>query len=277
MTAAEVLNWIAFGVAEQRDLTDQARFVKFWRVYPGSTAMRLALAEKTNQIHPADRERLRWHMEAHSHGKAYKSLPDLVYARSVVMDLLRSTELSPNELQSIYSIASDGCVGRVESLAAATSEIIQACIRGELTPVAHRPRKAADQSRLLDRLYFALQGTTLSRDGVITTPGDEGFVDVQFLTDQVLSEWPPSIPKGKGKLATAKPLGRQVQSSDAEASAWMTANVTDTIQWKRSSAILACRQALGVTDRVARRAWKALPENLKGARGKHKTPIIGQE
>lgn len=59
-------------------------------------------------------------------------------------------------------------------------------------------------------------------------------------------------------------------SSLHSATIWMRQNVTKPGQWKRQSAIMACRQEANVTDRAARAAWDALTEEIRGTRGKHK-------
>ena len=56
----------------------------------------------------------------------------------------------------------------------------------------------------------------------------------------------------------------------------MAAHVTMPGQWKRSAAISACRQEVGVTARVAEAAWNRLSDDLRGARGQHKGRIIAQ-
>lgn len=56
----------------------------------------------------------------------------------------------------------------------------------------------------------------------------------------------------------------------AAANEWMRANVTRQGQWKRDGALDACRAATGCQYRTALAAWEALPDALKGTRGKRK-------
>lgn len=56
--------------------------------------------------------------------------------------------------------------------------------------------------------------------------------------------------------------------ADPAAVAWMVRNVTRRGAWKRDNAIIACREATGCTDAVARAAWNSLPAELKNTRGR---------
>lgn len=56
--------------------------------------------------------------------------------------------------------------------------------------------------------------------------------------------------------------------ADPSAVAWMVRNVTRRGAWKRDNAIIACREATGCTDAVARAAWNSLPAELKNTRGR---------
>jgi hypothetical protein len=48
----------------------------------------------------------------------------------------------------------------------------------------------------------------------------------------------------------------------------MRENVTTAGAWKRDGAIKACQSKAGATYREAQAAWNALPDALKGTRGR---------
>ena len=216
MTTAEVMNWIAFGIASPADLTGASGFMKLWRVPPGDAAMRLALSEKADNVREDDRERLRLLVGSGGH----RRLGDLTHARFVVMELLHSMKLSPADLQDAYSASLGGYYLRKDAVRAAGNDVVQAAVRGRLTPAARRHPQASDQLLPLDVLYFARLGAIVEMDGTITAPGDLGFIEANFLTTQVLDLWPAEIAVGAidAGVAATKLSAPRSGSSAAKAS-----------------------------------------------------------
>lgn len=118
-----------------------------------------------------------------------------------------------------------------------------------------------DWFRDIARPVHGLPGATFADVRVFTTEEWAVFSGEPVTSASRIRSHPPSRSTG----AAEKPTPAQ-----SEAWAWMIANVTKPGAWKRDLAILACRKALSVPDRVAKWGWKKLPDDLRGARGQKK-------
>lgn len=97
----------------------------------------------------------------------------------------------------------------------------------------------------------------------------------QFGEGEAGREWQVSLPPGGygagAELNTpggSNGLLAPTRGKAAEAAAWMRENVTAPGQLKRDAALRDCRTATGATHREALAAWGALPDALRGARGR---------
>ncbi|UPY37209.1 hypothetical protein [Sediminicoccus sp. KRV36] len=98
--------------------------------------------------------------------------------------------------------------------------------------------------------------------------------------DDVVREWPPFDDAEREPVEPepvvlgppeALPLAKPPHAVSGAATAaenWMRENVTSAGAWKRDGAIRACQNKTGATYREALAAWNALPEGLKGTRGR---------
>lgn len=75
--------------------------------------------------------------------------------------------------------------------------------------------------------------------------------------------------------ALTKAATPKASESQAAADQWMRKHVTARGQWKRDSAITACRGATVCTFRQARAAWDVLPDSIRNSRGR--PPSAGEK
>ena len=198
MTAAEVINWIAFKVSVARDMSLVSNFKATWGHRPDDLALGYAIREAVGLLTVDDRTRYLDHQQrSRSEGPA----AEIVHARATISAMLANGTRSATQLHAWFQASQEAALHIAGEVARATVELVAGLrsekLRVTAMAVEHlepdHPSKRVDRSAaVVPAIFFRTPGVTLDRYGRIYAPNHRGFTDALFTTSEVLALWPSS-------------------------------------------------------------------------------------